>query len=145
MPLLASHAALPDAFHSSNEVAVMFLAWYEPAGIVQADMVAPGAVVFDVGVSRIGELTCSRHNGPRPCCREDGRIGAQRPTCRGCAQFLIRSGIGRFFARPGVADNIFLGGNPPFQPTVSISDGLADNPGSGTNVGRSVGDRRWRF
>ncbi|MCB1022213.1 MAG: TonB-dependent receptor [Acidobacteria bacterium] len=48
---------------------------------------------------------------------------------------VIRSGIGRFFARPGVADNIFLGGNPPFQPTVSISDGLADNPGSGTNVG----------
>ncbi|MEZ5394201.1 MAG: TonB-dependent receptor [Bryobacterales bacterium] len=48
---------------------------------------------------------------------------------------VIRSGIGRFFARPGVADNIFLGGNPPFQPTVSISDGLADNPGSGTAVG----------
>jgi hypothetical protein len=48
---------------------------------------------------------------------------------------VVRAGIGRFFARPGVADNIFLGGNPPFQPTVSISDGLVDNPGSGESVG----------
>jgi hypothetical protein len=48
---------------------------------------------------------------------------------------VIRTGVGRFFARPGVADNVFLGGNPPFQPTVSISDGLADNPGSGEAVG----------
>ncbi len=48
---------------------------------------------------------------------------------------VLRTGVGRFFARPGVADNVFLGGNPPFQPTVSISDGLADNPGSGERVG----------
>ena len=48
---------------------------------------------------------------------------------------VIRTGGGRFYARPGVADNIFLGGNPPFQPTVSISNGRADNPGSGQAVG----------
>ena len=48
---------------------------------------------------------------------------------------VLRSGVGSFYARPGVADNVFLGGNPPFQPTVSISDGLADNPGSGERVG----------
>jgi hypothetical protein len=34
-------------------------------------------------------------------------------------------------ARPGVSDNIFLGGNPPFQPMVSIANGQADNPAGG--------------
>ena len=48
---------------------------------------------------------------------------------------VLRVGAGRFLARPGVADNIFLGGNPPFQPMVSIDDGLADNPGGGASTG----------
>jgi len=48
---------------------------------------------------------------------------------------VLRTGVGRYLSRPGVADNIFLGGNPPFQPTVSISNGVADNPGGGESVG----------
>lgn len=48
---------------------------------------------------------------------------------------VIRGGGGRFMARPGVADNIFLGGNPPFQPMVSIAQGQADNPGGGSRTG----------
>ncbi len=44
---------------------------------------------------------------------------------------VIRAGYGRFFGRPGVSDNIFLGGNPPIQPIVSIANGIADNPGGG--------------
>ena len=48
---------------------------------------------------------------------------------------VIRTGFGRYLARPGVADNIFLGGNPPFQPMASISTGDADNPGGGEAVG----------
>lgn len=44
---------------------------------------------------------------------------------------VIRSGFGRFVQRPGVSDNIFLGGNPPFQPMVSIAAGQADNPAGG--------------
>jgi len=43
----------------------------------------------------------------------------------------IRAGFGRFMARPGVSDNIFLGGNPPLQPMVSIANGQADNPAGG--------------
>src|SRR5262249_34883805 len=31
----------------------------------------------------------------------------------------------------GVSDSIFLGGNPPFQPNASVSNGLVDNPGGG--------------
>jgi hypothetical protein len=44
---------------------------------------------------------------------------------------VLRTGFGRFMARPGVSDNIFLGGNPPFQPMVSIANGQADNPAGG--------------
>lgn len=47
---------------------------------------------------------------------------------------VLRAGGGRFFARPGVADNIFLGGNPPFQPMASIANGLADQPGGGSRT-----------
>ncbi|MCL5744359.1 MAG: hypothetical protein M1541_10600 [Acidobacteria bacterium] len=46
----------------------------------------------------------------------------------------IRSGVGRFFARQEIWDNISLGGNPPFQPMASIANGLADNPGGGTRL-----------
>ena len=42
---------------------------------------------------------------------------------------VIRAGGGRFFTRLGVSDSIFLGGNPPFQPTANVSFGNADNPG----------------
>ena len=51
------------------------------------------------------------------------------------ARTVLRAGTGRFLARPGVADNIFLGGNPPFQPMVSIDNGLVDNPGAGEATG----------
>jgi hypothetical protein len=42
---------------------------------------------------------------------------------------VIRTGAGRFFTRLGVSDSIFLGGNPPFQPTANVSFGFVDNPG----------------
>jgi predicted heme/steroid binding protein len=45
---------------------------------------------------------------------------------------VIRAGIGRYFTRLGVSDSVFLGGNPPFQPTANVSFGSADNPGGTT-------------
>jgi hypothetical protein len=48
---------------------------------------------------------------------------------------VIRAGGGRFFTRLGVSDSIFLGGNPPFQPTANVSYGSVDNPaGTSTNL-----------
>jgi hypothetical protein len=44
---------------------------------------------------------------------------------------VVRAGFGVFTARPGVSDNIFLGGNPPIQPMVSIANGQVDNPAGG--------------
>ena len=42
---------------------------------------------------------------------------------------VFRAGVGRFYTRLGVSDSVFLGGNPPLQPTVSITTGSVDNPG----------------
>jgi hypothetical protein len=47
---------------------------------------------------------------------------------------VIRAGFGGFIARPGIYDSVFLGGNPPWQPMVSVTNGVADNPGSGGQV-----------
>ena len=53
---------------------------------------------------------------------------------------VLRAGAGRFITRLGVSDSIFLGGNPPFQPNVSVSRGLVDalGPGIGGNTARVV-------
>jgi hypothetical protein len=48
---------------------------------------------------------------------------------------VIRAGFGGFISRPGVYDSVFLGGNPPFQPMASITNGVADNPGGGSRTG----------
>ncbi|HLH34805.1 MAG TPA: carboxypeptidase regulatory-like domain-containing protein [Alloacidobacterium sp.] len=42
---------------------------------------------------------------------------------------VIRAGGGRFFERLGVSDSVHLGGNPPFQPSATVSYGAVDNPG----------------
>jgi hypothetical protein len=48
---------------------------------------------------------------------------------------VIRTGAGRFITRLGVSDSIFLGGNPPFQPTANVTGGKVDNPGgTSTNL-----------
>jgi hypothetical protein len=41
----------------------------------------------------------------------------------------IRFGVGRFVDHWGVSDSVFLGGNPPLQPTVSVTAGSVDTPG----------------
>ena len=48
---------------------------------------------------------------------------------------VLRAGFGTFFQRPGVADNVFLGGQAPFQPFVSVANGNVDNPGGTQGVG----------
>lgn len=51
------------------------------------------------------------------------------------AKTVLRTGYGLFYSRPGVADNVFLGGQAPFQPFVSVANGNSDNPGGATGVG----------
>ncbi|MEO6923261.1 MAG: hypothetical protein ABI142_05500, partial [Bryocella sp.] len=42
---------------------------------------------------------------------------------------VVRLGGGRFFQRLGITDNVFTGGNAPFQPSATVTNGLADTPG----------------
>jgi len=51
---------------------------------------------------------------------------------------VIRGGVGRFLTRLGVSDSVFLGGNPPLQPSISVSRGFVDTPG-GTSSTPSAG------
>ena len=42
---------------------------------------------------------------------------------------IVKLSSGVFHNRVTVSDSMFLGGNPPFQPQVGVSNGIADNPG----------------
>jgi hypothetical protein len=44
---------------------------------------------------------------------------------------VLRASTGIFHNRVTLNDSSLLGGNPPFQPQVSVSNGIADNPGAG--------------
>ncbi len=47
---------------------------------------------------------------------------------------VVRAGGGRYFQRLGITDNVFTGGNAPFQPSSTVTNGSADSPGGvGTN------------
>lgn len=46
---------------------------------------------------------------------------------------VVRAGAGRFLTRMGLLDNIFPGGNSPFQPFVTVSNVSVDNPGAALN------------
>jgi hypothetical protein len=50
-------------------------------------------------------------------------------------QTVVRLGGGRYFQRLGITDNVFTGGNAPFQPSATVTNGSADLPGGvGTNA-----------
>ena len=48
---------------------------------------------------------------------------------------VIRAGVGRFLTRMGLLDNVFPGGNSPFQPFVTVTNVSVDNPGAALSSG----------
>jgi hypothetical protein len=56
------------------------------------------------------------------------RVGVALQVYRGT---VLRLGFGRFVENKGIIDNIFPGGNSPFQPTVTVANISVDNPGAG--------------
>jgi hypothetical protein len=46
---------------------------------------------------------------------------------------VLRAGLGRFLTRMGLLDNVFPGGNSPFQPFVTVTNVSVDNPGAALN------------
>jgi hypothetical protein len=51
---------------------------------------------------------------------------------------VIRAGIGRFATRMGLLDNVFPGGNSPFQPFVTVTNVSVDNPGASLTTGTAA-------
>lgn len=51
---------------------------------------------------------------------------------------VIRAGAGRFATRMGLLDNIFPGGNSPFQPFVTVTNVSVDNPGANLTTGTAA-------
>ena len=47
---------------------------------------------------------------------------------------VLRAGAGRFLTRMGLLDNVFPGGNSPFQPFVTVNNVSVDNPGAALNA-----------
>jgi hypothetical protein len=58
-----------------------------------------------------------------------GVIYQLRPTT------VVRAGVGSFVTYKGLLDNIFPGGNSPFQPTATVSNVSVDNPGASLTAG----------
>jgi outer membrane receptor protein involved in Fe transport len=48
---------------------------------------------------------------------------------------VVRAGIGEFATRMGLLDNVFPGGNSPFQPFVTVTNVSVDNPGASLTSG----------
>jgi len=46
------------------------------------------------------------------------------------AKTVVRAGIGEFASRMPLIDNIFPGGNSPFQPFITVNNVRVDNPGA---------------
>lgn len=51
---------------------------------------------------------------------------------------VLRAGAGRFVTRMGLIDNIFPGGNSPFQPFVTVNNVSVDNPGASLTSGTAA-------
>jgi hypothetical protein len=101
-------------------------------------MVIPGDAFPDSGKGRFPEATAGVYDylhrgGSYPDYFSKIRWGQWQPRAgfayRVNNNTVVRAGGGRFFTRLGVSDSVFLGGNPPFQPTANVTFGSADNPG----------------
>jgi hypothetical protein len=102
-------------------------------------MVIPGTQWPDSAKGRFPEATSGSYDylfrdGQRPDYFSDIQWGQIQPRVGIAYQLtpktVIRAGSGRFYTRMGVSDSIFLGGNPPFQPTANVTLGSIDNLGN---------------
>ena len=103
-------------------------------------VVIPGSSFPDAGKGRVPAIDSGLYNrlldggSPYPSDNQFDvvpRIGLAYTVT---GKDVVRAGFGGFISRPGVYDSVFLGGNPPWQPMVSVSNGVADNPGGGTQT-----------
>ncbi len=112
---------------------------YVLAGDRYNGVVIPGASFPDAGKGRVPAIDSGQYNrllsggSPYPSANQWNWMPRLGLAYSATSKDVIRAGVGGFASRPGVYDNAFLGGNPPWQPMVSITNGSADNPGGGSN------------
>ncbi|SDF79624.1 TonB-dependent Receptor Plug Domain [Terriglobus roseus] len=86
-------------------------------GHVSADILANGYSFLFRGYDRQYSPTIKTNFQPR--------VGITYQVKPGT---VVRAGGGRYVQRLGITDNVFTGGNTPFQPSASVSQGSVDNP-----------------
>jgi hypothetical protein len=94
----------------------------------------PNAALGRVPVADSGQFNGLFHNLPKEYSQIHPFQGLQPRLGIAYAfndKTVVRGGIGRYLTRLGISDSVFLGGNPPFQPSGSVSLGSVDNPGGG--------------
>jgi hypothetical protein len=97
----------------------------------------PGNAFPDAGKGRVPAIDSGLYNfllsgdSPYPAPNQHNIVPRLGLAYQTSSKDVIRAGFGGFISRPGVYDSVFLGGNPPYQPMVSVTNGQADNPGAG--------------
>lgn len=100
----------------------------------------PGSSFPDAGKGRVPAIDSGEYNrlldggSPYPSPNQFDVVPRIGIAYSATSKDVIRMGFGGFISRPGVYDSVFLGGNPPWQPMVSVTNGLADNPGGAARV-----------
>jgi hypothetical protein len=100
-------------------------------------VVIPGESFPDAGKGRVPAIDSGEYNrllssgSPYPAPSQFNAMPRLGLAYRLTGRQVIRAGFGGFMSRPGVYDSVFLGGNPPWQPILSVTNGVADNPGAG--------------
>ncbi len=127
----------PDKYNPSQSAVVDRATGNVISGDRFNGVIIPGSSFPDAGKGRVPAIDSGEYNrlldggSPYPSPSQFNvmpRVGVAY-TLTG--KDVIRAGFGGFMSRPGVYDSVFLGGNPPWQPMVSVSNGIADNPGAG--------------
>ncbi|MCC7157443.1 MAG: TonB-dependent receptor [Bryobacterales bacterium] len=100
-------------------------------------VVIPGSSFPDAGKGRVPAIDSGEFNrllsggSPYPSPSQFNVMPRLGVAYSATSKDVVRLGFGGFMSRPGVYDSVFLGGNPPWQPMVSVTNGIADNPGAG--------------
>ena len=87
-------------------------------GHVSSDILSNGYAYLFRGYSNVYSPTVKTDIQPRFGITYEARPG-----------LVVRGGGGRYVQRLGITDNVFTGGNAPFQPSSTVSLGSADRPG----------------
>lgn len=130
----------PDKYDPSKAAVVDRVSGNIISGDRYNGVVIPGSSFPDAGKGRVPAIDSGEFNrllsggSPYPAPNQLNLMPRLGVAYSMTAKDVVRLGFGGFMSRPGVYDSVFLGGNPPWQPMVSVTNGVADNPGGGTRT-----------